>query len=290
MEKPETGRRFDPFRKLDEVERREHLDQYKKFLQELDGDVDVVARTLSRRELRFEEFGRKRPESRGDCDLEIVREQLGAGSRKAVDRKTAWLSVAAKANTGESYGVEEELRWIFESGAIPTADELYLRMLMQEGYHTRSLVECCRTAGLEDFALPLPAWNQRVLIHVIMRLPERVRWSLVICAEIVGCVVFQTLLDNCDVFSDEPEVEARLRTLIAEIIRDEALHVAYLRARLGPRALSLARRLATSIARGAMLDLPQLEALGTKRDAVLAGMHAGVEIPPEANWMVPDSR
>jgi len=290
MEMSESGRRFDPFRKLDEVERKEHLASYLEFLRKLDGEVDVEARTLSRRELRFEALGEKRPESSADSDLGIIREQLGVAVRRPVDRRTAWLVVAAKANTGESYGVEEELRWIRDAGAIPTADELYLRMLMQEGYHTRLLLECCRTAGLEDFTLPLPAWNQRFLIHVIMRLPDSIRWSLVICAEIVGCVVFGALLKNLDVFSDEPDVEARLRELITEIQRDEALHVAFLRARLGPRALGLARRMSKWVARGAILDFPQLKALGVRRDAVLEAMRAGVEIPAEADWMVPDYR
>lgn len=288
MEIFETGKRFDPFRRLDETERKEHLASYLEFLRELDGEVDVPSRTLSRRELRFEALGSKRIESNAESDLETVREHLGVSSRSPIDRRTAWLAVAAKANTGESYGVEEELRWIREHDALPTADELYLRMLLQEGYHTRSLVECCRTAGLENFALPLPNWNQRLLIHAIMRLPDSLRWCLVICAEVVGCVVFGTLLENLDVFSDEPEVEARLRELISEVLRDEALHVAYLRARIGPRGLALARRMSRWVARGAMLDFPQLEDLGTSRDAVLDGMSAGVEIPPEADWMKAD--
>jgi hypothetical protein len=139
-----------------------------------------------------------------------------------------------------------------------------------------------------EVQIPLPNWNQRMLIQIIMRLPDSIRWSLVICAEVVGSTVFEVLLQNCHLFSDEPEVEERLRSLLAEILRDEVLHVAYLRARLSPIGLEVARRLSPLIVRGALVDLPQLAALGATRRDLLTRMRAGLEIPSDASWIDSD--
>ena len=243
-------------------------------------------RTLSLRERYFDDLERKPVESQESLDVSTFHENVASVGRGDLDRRTAWLVVAAKANSGESYGVDRELGWIDELGEAPT-DELHLRMLMQEAYHTRILFEACRTAGV-DVRTPLPHWNQRVLIEAIMRLPDSMRWVLVICGEVVGCAIFEILLRNCDVFASEPEVEERLRSLLTEIWRDEVLHVAYLRARLNPVGLSIARRLVPVVARAALLDLPVLRPLGTSRRAFLARVGTPLDVPRDAYWMEPD--
>jgi hypothetical protein len=284
----ETGeRRFDPFLALTREARDRHLTGYLRFLQQHDGAIELDQRKLSRRERYFEELQRKPVESRKAVDLVTFERNLRSAGSGNLDRRTAWLVVAAKANIGESYGVDRELRWIAESGGVPTTDELYLRMLLQEGYHTRILFEACRTVGVE-VRVPAPNWNQRVLIQIIMRLPDSLRWTLVICGEVVGSAIFEILLGNCDLFSSEPEVEERLRSLLTEILRDEVLHVAYLRASLSPIGLAIARRLAPLVARAALLDLPQLEALGVSRSELLARLRSGLDVPTDVSWMEPD--
>ncbi len=283
----EERRRFDPFRAQTQEARERHLAAYLHFLEQRDGAVDVERRKLSIRECYFEDLQRDPVKSSVDLDRVTFERNLMSAGTSNLDRRMAWLVVAAKANVGEAYGVERELCWIAESGGIPTGDELYLRMLMQEDYHTRILGEISRTVGVEARTL-LPNWNQRVLIHIIMRLPDNLRWTLVICAEVVGSVVFEVLLENCDVFSGEPEVETRVRSLLREILRDEVLHVAYLRAHLSRPGLAIARLIAPLVARAAFLDLPQLAALGASRRELLARVRSGLDIPPDATWMRPD--
>jgi len=287
MDFEEGRRRFDPFRAQTREARERHLAAYLDLLRQRDGAVDVERRKLSIRESHFEDLQRDPVKSSVDLDRVTFERNLTSKGTSNLDRRMAWSVVAAKANVGEAYGVDRELRWIAESGGIPTGDELYLRMLMQEDYHTRILIEVCRTVGVEVRTI-LPNWNQQVLIHIIMRLPDSLRWTLVICAEVVGSVVFEVLLGNCDVFSSEPEVEARVRSLLREILRDEVLHVAYLRARLSPRGLAIARLLAPVVARAAFVDLPQLNALGASRRELLARVRSGLDIPYEAIWMEPD--
>lgn len=279
--------RFDPFRALSREACERHLAGYLRFLRQLDGDIDLKRRTLSLRERFFENLQRKLVESETALDVPSFHANVATPGRGDLDRRTAWLVVAAKANSGECYGVERELAWIDEPNAAPVADELHLRILLQEAYHSRILFEACRTGGVQ-VRTPLPHWNQRVLIEIIMRLPDSLRWTLVISGEVVGCAIFEILLRNCDAFASEPEVEERLRSLLLEIWRDEVLHVAYLRARLGRARLAIARSLVPIVARLALLDLPALPALGTSRRAFLEHVGGALAVPSDASWMEPD--
>ncbi len=284
-------RGFDPFRVLGRDDRQRHLANYLRFLEQNDGRLDRRDMALSRRELYFDELLRKPVEWAGDVDFEALHDHLGryfgSSSGAELDRRTAWLVVVAKANTGEAYGVGRELKRIAVAGAKAPTDALYLRMLAQESYHSRILVEACKTCGVE-VEMPVPHWNQRILIDIVMRLPESMRWVLVFCGELAGCAVFEALHENCSAFSAEPEVEERLRSLLADIWRDEVLHVAYLRARLGRIGLGVARLLAPVVIRNAWLYLPQLRWLGVSAADLADRLAGGLEIPDGVDWMEPD--
>jgi hypothetical protein len=119
----------------------------------------------------------------------------------------------------------------------------------------------------------------------MMWLPERLRWIPVLCGEVVGCVVFQILGERCDLFGAQPEVEERLRSLLAEIYHDEILHVAYLRARLAPRAVRAARRMLPLVGAAVMREVPQFHRLGCSKREFMARLRRGLEIPPELGWL-----
>jgi len=291
MRTERAGRGFDPFRILSRRERELHLDGYLRFLEQLDGPLERGDMTLARREHYFDELQRKPVEWAGPIDYEALHDHLGryfdSSGGAEIDRKTAWLVLVAKANSGEAYGVGRELQKLSAAGTRAPTDELYLRMLAQESYHSRILIEACKTCGVE-VELPVPHWNQRILIDIVMRLPESMRWVLVFCGEIAGCAVFEALHDNCSAFSAEPEVEQRLRSLLADIWRDEVLHVAYLRARLGRVAMTVARLLSPMVTRNAWLYLPQLRWLGVRASDLVDRLELGLQIPDGIDWMAPD--
>ncbi len=160
--------------------------------------------------------------------------------------------------------------------------EIYL--LLEEHYHGRILAEACRTCGFE-LKLQPPRWSMRCLIRLIQVLPEWVRWVPVLCGEVLGSTVFKLLHDSCDLFAADPAVEARLRSLLSEICLDEVLHVAYLRARLGPRSLRASRALLPLVVATLMRDVPQIRDLGCDAGELLARIRAGVEIPDTIDWM-----
>jgi hypothetical protein len=283
--RPSAPRRLDPFRVLEPAERCRHLAAYERHLEQRDGALDLPARQLARREAQLEELARKPVRWGGGFDAAAFDALFGGGRGPVPDMRTAWLLAAAEANEGESYGVELELhRFAKRHPDGRGAEAAYLHLLLQEHYHTRLLEELCRTCGLE-LRLKLPGASQRAVIQLMMWLPERLRWILVICGEVVGCVVFEILRERSDLFSAQPEVEERLRSLLGEIYHDEILHVAWLRARLHPWAIGIARQVAPLVAAGVMREVPQFHRLGCSSREFVARLRRGLEIPAELGWL-----
>jgi len=279
-------RSFDPFRILDDEQRRRHLAGYLRHLEERNGTPDLAARTLSRRERAFREIEVKPVEWEGEVDQYGFFAHFFGSARPTIDARTLWLVAIAKANEGESYGVDLELSAFLERGA-EDVHPIELQLMLEEQYHSRILVEACRTCGI-DLELRKPRWGQRWMIHLIQVLPEQLRWIPVLCGEVLGSTVFKLLLDSCHLFGAQPEVEARLRHLLGEIWLDEVFHVAFLRARLGPWSVRCAQAMLPLAARMLMKDVPQLAALGCDRAELARRLRTPLEIPPGTTWMEAD--
>jgi hypothetical protein len=100
--------------------------------------------------------------------------------------------------------------------------------------------------------------------------------------------VFNVLRSATRHFSEEPEVESRLRELLTEIWIDEVFHVAYLRAKLNPPGIRIARRLVPLVAATVFPTLPKSGKIGLGARAVLANLRRGIEMPPDVHWMPGD--
>lgn len=283
---PRRERSFDPFRVLDDEARRRHLEGYRRHLEERNGAPDLAARTLSRRERSFHDLELKSVEWEGDIDQYGFFAHFFNSARPEIDARTLWLVAIAKANEGESYGVDLELKTFLERGQ-DDVDPIELQLMLEEQYHSRILVEACRTCGI-DLTLRKPRWGQRWMIHLIQILPERFRWIPVLCGEVLGSNVFKLLLENCHLFAGQPEVEERLRHLLGEIWLDEVFHVAFLRARLQPWAVRIAQAMLPLAALMLMKDVPQLAALGCDRRELGRRLRSALEIPPGMSWMEAD--
>jgi predicted TIM-barrel fold metal-dependent hydrolase len=281
-----SPRRFDPFRSLSQEERRRHLDAYQSHLEARNGALDLPSRTLSRRERYFAELELRPVSWRGEIDREGFFARFHGTGTPPIDPRTLWLVAIAKANEGESYGVEQELKRLIARGSAGM-DARMLHVFLEEQYHSRILVEACRTCGL-DVKFQRPSWQSRWFIAAIYYLPERMRWTLILSGEVLGTTIFKLLLDHCHLFAEEPAVEQRLHSLLSEIWHDEALHVAYLRALLGPLALRTARRLLPLVVRNVMAEVPQLVELGCDQAELMARMHRGLELPPGLEWIEPE--
>jgi hypothetical protein len=268
---------FRPFLSLSNQERTEQAATCLALLRERDGALDFPGRKLSRREAYFESLDRSASWS-GPLDREGLAQALRGGAQTVLDPRTLWLYAACRANEAESYGVEIEIgRYGRERPDDVPEDQVYL--ILEEQYHGRILREVCRILGVPP-QLPKPRRGLRVLIHLFEYLPDPLRYVGVICGEVLGCVVFELLRENAALFAAEPRVEAQLRSLMSEILRDELLHVAFCRTRLGPVRLLVARLLLPWVASFLMREVPELAQLGCDRAELMRRLRAGLPLPP----------
>jgi hypothetical protein len=277
---------MDPFRLLSESERRRHLDAYQSHLEVRNGRIGLEDLTLSRREDFFSALAADPIESRLELDSDAFYERFEGRGRPNVDARILWLLTIARANEGESYGVALELERFVRQGR-QESDPEQLYVFMEEQYHGRLLEECCRTLGF-DIRIKSPRLGIRLMCRLIYYLPEWLRSPLVLCSEAVGTAVFGFLLSRSHLFSDQPELESRLRALLTEIWRDEVLHVAFLRARMGPTAIRAARRLLPSVVSGLVSAVPELAEQGCGGAELIRDLQRGIEIPPSMQWLSPD--
>ncbi len=277
---------IDPFRLLSESERRRHLDTYRSHLEARNGRIGLEDLTLSRREDFLSALKSDPIESQLELDSDAFYERFEGRGRPNVDARILWLLAVARANEGESYGAALELERFVRQGRQETDPE-QLYVFMEEQYHGRLLEECCRTLGL-DIRIKSPRLGILVMCRMICYLPDRLRSPLVLCSEAIGTAIFRFLLSRTHLFSDQPEVESRLRTLLTEIWRDEVLHVAFLRARMGPTAIRAARRLLPIVVSGLVSAVPELAEQGCGAAELMRGLQRGIEIPPGIEWLSPD--
>jgi hypothetical protein len=206
-----------------------------------------------------------------------------------IARRREWLLAATKANEGESYGVEIEIDRYVKRGGFPGFEtpELMLRVLMQESYHCRILAELCRTVGVPAVR-ETPAWPTRAFLVVIGAVPAVLRWAIVLAGECIGATLFRRLHDALPECGFAPREQERLQGMIREIWRDEVLHVAFLRAALGPIGLRISRALLPLTTFGVFQQVPDLRALGCTPAALLRDLRTGIPIPHELEWLRPD--
>ncbi|MFQ5417876.1 MAG: hypothetical protein ACE5FL_12620 [Myxococcota bacterium] len=277
---------LDPFRVLTTEERRRHLDAYASFQEERNGDIDLPRRALSLRDAYLRDLDRNPIRWRGELDREGFLAWQQRAGRPELDPRAVFLVVIGKINESERYGVELELARFNETDEH-TSDRQQLYLFLEEGYHSRILMEVCRTCGL-DLETRVPPWGTRWLIHLVRYLPDRIRWIPILCGEVVGCTVFKILMDHVGVFSEQPEVEERIRSLVGEIWLDEVMHVAFVRARLGRLGMLACKLLLPIVARSLTSDVPTLTALGCSKAELMERVRRGVEMPSGAAWIDPE--
>jgi hypothetical protein len=255
----------DVFSPMDADQRARFLEAYRSFLHARDGKADFAGRRLDTREQVFGALEREpvRWQGRPPVDQAVFdRNHARRRPQAGLDQATLWALATAKANRGERYGVD----YAFEhgrraTGARGAAAELHERVMLEELYHTRILQGALASLGL-SMEVGQPGLSTRALVRTMVRLPEAISSVVVLCGEIVGVAVFSLLLEKASqLFAVQPPVLVRLEALFGQILVDEVGHVHFVRSRVGPAGLALARRLLPLVASGVLDDLPELEQL-----------------------------
>lgn len=276
-------RRFDPFRALDAEERAQDLAAHRAMMDERDGQMDLRLRTLATRETFFAKLDDAPVRWRDDFPIDAFRRQCLDRRATSGDPRVDWLVAAARANEGESYGVELELDR-FEARHYEGADPHLVQVALEDRDHTRILARVCSVFDIE-LALRRPGLATRAVTRAMNHLPTRFRIALILAGEVVGAVFFRVLLERCEVFRADPACEERLRELIHEIVVDETGHVAFCRARVDESLLPVARFLAPRVAAGLLRDIPEFARLGGGRNAVLDRVRAALPVPESVGWL-----
>jgi hypothetical protein len=258
---------MNPYLTSSSGERQQQLSAYLAYLQQRDGVADLKAKTLSKREAFFKDLDGKPVQWKGDFDRAAFFRNLDQRTEDGLDPRLTWLLGAAKANTGERYGVELELSNPSRLRAAE-ADPIKQYVMLEEVYHTRLLLDACRVFGL-DFEMRPPNGKVKTFIHLFVAVPNWINEFIILCGEIVGVIAFQTLLENVHLFKDQPEVMERLRLLVREILIDELGHVAYCRSKVGNAGLKLAQKVVPTVAKNLISEGPEYVALAGGADRFL---------------------
>lgn len=243
------------FTPMDPATRGRFAPHYLAYLRQRDGEPSLARRTLSRREAIRAALSREPRPSLGAVRVDPVVFHRNLPRRvpeAGLDRATLWALALAKGNRAERFGVESKLdRYGFEKDG--TADPItYVEL--QECYHTRLLLEVLALVGIEcDVGLPSSALT-RVGVKLIGQLPRAGLDVLALPFEAIGIAAFSAMRDEArELFSDAPALCARIDALLTEILVDEVGHVHFLRSRLSPARLGVARAL-LPFARRALFD------------------------------------
>jgi hypothetical protein len=280
---------FDPFRVLSGAERARQNAAHLAMMIARDGVLDPQRGALPRRDAVLAELQSRPVRWRSrKPEVSLFERFARRPSPADLDPRLVWLLAAAKANQGEEYGIELEIRR-FAARDFAGVDRQFLYVAFEDHYHTRLLAELSRICGIEH-AIGTPPWFHRALVRLMNHLPERMRFVPILCGEVMGAVVFQLLLDTSHVFRAEPEVEARLRWIVREVLVDEIGHISFSRARLEPDMLRVARRMLPWVARTLVRSMSELALLAGGAERVLERVCAGPVAEMETPWLAGESQ
>lgn len=250
------------FAPMPHPERASFAAHYMRYLREREGVPCLRTRTFSRREARPREAAPRAPRL---VDPAVFARNLDrCQPEPGLDRATLWALAVAKGNRAERYGVEHKLaRRGFEPGG---AEDLITYVEIQECYHTRLLIRVLRLVGLDcDVGAPVGRVT-RMGVRLFGQFPRPVIDVLALPFEVVGIAAFRALREEArEIFAHHPGLRDSIDACFAEILVDEVGHVHFLRSRLGPRRLTLARALLPFAQRALFDDNDEVRMLLARR-------------------------
>jgi hypothetical protein len=146
--------------------------------------------------------------------------------------------------------------------ALENEDDSELRILCEEGYHTRILLSAANRYGIEVREPYHPPSALRVVIGGIATAPLAFARPLTLAGEIIATLMFAKLLDVARrVLKHAPETRDAIEERLLEICADERGHISYNRLHMGPFELAQTRLLLPMTARIMATAFPEMVAL-----------------------------
>jgi hypothetical protein len=258
---------LDLFSPLTTDAQRAHRREYRQFLTERDGLLDIEKRTLSRREegmLRY-----TRPLSRvRDIDRALFHQQrVRFDAKRRTPSEVLLLLALVKLNEGEAYGVSQTFDYVKRQTASDP-DQLELLLHIEEDYHTRILLSSAVPYGVEISEPVKPTFTFRTLIAGIAHAPELISRPLILAGEIMGTLTFLNVLHLArETLKHDPELRDAIEERLTDVLIDEIGHISFNRMLLGPGGLARTRLLLPLVAEGIAHAMPVLSAIGLRPSA-----------------------
>jgi hypothetical protein len=242
--------------------RKEKLGQYGAYLEERDGEVDLQARTLSKREPLMAKHEAQPAVTAVLDEVEFRRQYNKFDQRTLRDPEMLLLLGLVKVNSAEAYGVERNFQRVKARAEIERDDTL-LRILCEETYHTRILLSSANHYGITLRDAYRPPSALRILIGSIATAPDAIALPLTLAGEFIATLMFTKLLEIVPrVLAHRPEIRDSIEERIVEICTDEHGHISFNRMLAGVTDFAELRLILPLAARVMRSVFPELVALG----------------------------
>ena len=261
---------LDVFAPISKDLRRAKLREYGQYLVERDGELNIDARTLSKREASVAMF-ETAPERVRDIDR-VRFDQLYRrfDARNLPDEEMLLLLSLVKVNAAEAYGVAQNFQRTIDR-ALKKHDDVELRIVCEETYHTRILLSSGNRYGIHVTEPYRPPSVFRIMIGGIAVSPEAISRPLTLAGELVATLTFIKLIGvTRRVLAHDPETRDAIEERLTEITTDERGHISYNRMLCGPLELAQTRLILPLVARVLALTFPEIVALGAFPTNILA--------------------
>jgi hypothetical protein len=194
-------------------------------------------------------------------ETEFKKQYLSFDKHASHNPEMLLLLALVKVNSAEAYGVSQNFQRTMNR-ALKNHDDAELRILCEEGYHTRILLSAANRYGIEVSEPYRPPSALRVLIGGIATAPMAIARPLTLAGEIIATLMFAKLLDVTQrVLKHDPETRDAMEERLVEICADERGHITYNRMHMGPADLAQTRLILPLTARIMATVFPEMVAL-----------------------------
>jgi hypothetical protein len=242
--------------------RAEKLQEYGAYLIERDGDLDLDARLLSKREAIMAKHEGPPTATAAMNEAEFRRQYQKFDKRARHDPELLLLLALVKVNSAEAYGVECNFQRT-KAQAQKQGNETVLRILCEETYHTRILLSAANHYGISVTEPYRPPSALRIMINSIATAPEAIALPLTLAGEFIATLMFTKLLEIVPrVLKHSPEIRDAIEERIVEICTDEHGHISFNRMLAGNMEFAELRMILTMTARVMRNVFPEMVAIG----------------------------
>jgi hypothetical protein len=242
--------------------RQPKLQEYEHYLIERDGELEIETCTLSKREALMKKH-EARPAATAQMDpTEFRAHYVAFDKRKPISSEMLLLLSLVKINSAEAYGVARNFQRTM-ARAMQNGDHSELRILCEEGYHTRILLSSANHYGIEVKEPYVPPSALRILIGSIASAPATLTRPLVLAGELIATLMFTKLLAVIPrILGHAPEIRDAIEERVLEICTDEHGHISFNRLHATPADFAQLRLILPITARVMMTAFPEIVKLG----------------------------